>query len=78
MPIKSLNPYVNFNDRAGQAIALYERVLGAQTVNIARAGDIPSTSVSADQKDRILHGVLTLGATQLMVSDVTSNAPLSA
>lgn len=77
MPIKSLNPYINFNGTARQAIALYERVFGARTVHVVRAGDIPDTKVPADQKDHILHGVLTLGAGQLMVSDVTSNAPAS-
>jgi PhnB protein len=76
MPINHLNPYINFNGTAASAIALYEQVLGAQRVNIARAGDVPGTNVPADQRARILHGVLTVGGTPLMVSDAT--APISA
>jgi PhnB protein len=72
MAIKSLNVYINFNGTAAKAIALYERVLGAQTVKVARAGDVPGTNVPHDQKDRIVHGILTLAGTQLMVSDAAS------
>jgi PhnB protein len=75
MAIKSLSPYINFNGAAAQAIALYERVLGAKRVNVTRAGDVPGMNVPADQKDRILHGILTLGGAQLMLSDATTNVP---
>ena len=73
MPIKSLNAYINFNGTAAKAIALYERVLGARTLSVSRAGDTPGVDVPADQRDRIVHGVLLLGGTQLMVSDAASN-----
>jgi PhnB protein len=69
MAIKSLSPYVNFIGTASQAIALYERVLGATTLNVVRAGDVPGTTVPSDQKDRVLHGALRVGSAQLMVSD---------
>jgi PhnB protein len=75
MAIKSVNAYINFNGTAAKAIALYERVLAAQTVQVARAGDLPGMNVPEDQKDRIVHGVLMLGGTQLMVSDATSTVP---
>ena len=75
MAIKSLSPYISFNGTAAQAIALYERVLGAQKVNVARAGDIPGMNVPAEQKDQILHSVLMLGGTPLMISDAKVNVP---
>ena len=40
MPIKQLNPYLNFNGTADQAIKLYERALGAKTEHIQRFGDM--------------------------------------
>jgi PhnB protein len=77
MAIKSLNPYINFNGTAMQAIALYERVLGATTLNVARAGDVPGMNVPADQRERVMHGVLRVGASQLMVSDAPPAQPVS-
>lgn len=73
MAIKSLNPYINFSNTAAQAIVLYERVLGAQIVNVARAGDIPGMTVAADRKDRIMHAVLLLNGMPLMLSDAAKN-----
>jgi PhnB protein len=70
-----LSPYINFNGTAAEAIALYERVLGADRVSVTRAGDVPGTTVGEDQRNRIVHGVLRLGGTQLMVSDATSSSP---
>jgi PhnB protein len=69
MAIKTLSPYINFNGTAAQAIALYERVLGAERRHAARAGDVPGAHVPADQQQRIVHGVLQLGGVQLLVSD---------
>ena len=34
MPIKKLNPYLNFNGSAAQAIKLYEKALGARAENV--------------------------------------------
>jgi PhnB protein len=73
MAIKSLNPYINFDGTAARAIALYDRILGAHTVNVARAGDTPGMNVPADQKDRIMHAVLMLDGLPLMLSDAATN-----
>jgi PhnB protein len=75
MQIKSLSPYITFDGTATDAIALYERVLGADRISVTRAGDVPATTVSEDQTNRIVHGVLRLGAAQLLVSDATSSSP---
>jgi PhnB protein len=72
MAIRNLNAYMTFNGTAGKAIALYERVLGAQKVNITQAGDVPGMNAPPDRRDRIVHGVLMLGGTQVMVSDAPS------
>ena len=77
MAIKSLNPYINFNGTAAEAIALYERVLGATTLSVARAGDVPGANVPPGQRDRVLHAALRVGGAQLMVSDGTPGQPVS-
>lgn len=75
MSIKQLNPYLNFNGTAEQAIRLYESVLGATTEGLMRWGDMPGATVPAEQKDRVMHALLHLGASTLMISDVPSSAP---
>jgi PhnB protein len=77
MAIKNLSPYINFNGTAGQAIALYERVLGATTLNVARAGDIPGTNTPPSQRDRVVHAALRVGSSQLMLSDTATDQPVS-
>lgn len=46
MAIKQLNPYLMFNGTAAQAIALYERALGAKTENLSRFGDAPGHGIA--------------------------------
>lgn len=67
MAIKQINPYLNFNGTASQAIALYERALGAKPEHVMRYSDAPGTSPA--DKDRIMHSVLRIGAGQLMAGD---------
>ena len=42
MPIKKLNPYLNFNGTAAQAIKLYESALGAKVENVMPWTDMPA------------------------------------
>ncbi len=41
MALTGLIPYLNFNGTASDAIALYERALGAKVVFLQRFGDTP-------------------------------------
>jgi PhnB protein len=68
MPIKNVDPYLNFNGSAAKAIQLYEKALGAKTSNVMRYGDVPKMS-TPETKDRIMHAVLDLGGGRVMVSD---------
>lgn len=68
MAIKQLNPYLNFNGDGAQAIALYERALGAKAINVQRFGDAPGMS-TPENKDRILHARLEVGPAMFMLSD---------
>jgi PhnB protein len=76
MSITRLNPYVNFNGNCFQAIALYEKALGAKVENLMRYGDLPGNTPSPENKDRVLHCQLQIGSQAFMVSDVPAERPV--
>jgi PhnB protein len=78
MSIKALNPYLNFNGTAAEAIKLYERALGAKTENVMRFGDIPGSTPTPETKDRIMHARLQIGAGIVMISDTPLEMPSTA
>jgi PhnB protein len=69
MPIQQLNPYLNFNGTAEQAIQLYERALGAKTERIQRFGDMPGNKPAPENAQRVLHASLRVGGGTIMISD---------
>lgn len=76
MPVKQLNPYLNFNGTTAKAIAFYEKALGAKADNVQRYGDVPGTDVKPEDKDRIMHAVLRIGAGTVMLSDGPPGRPV--
>ena len=78
MTIKNLSPYITLNGTAGEAIALYERVLGATTITIARAGDVPGSNVPPERRNRVAHSALDIGGSQLMLSDAADDTDSTA
>lgn len=75
MAIRQLNPYLNFNGNADQAIQLYQRALGAKVDNVMRFGDAAQMPVAPADKNRVMHAVLQLGAGTLMLSDTMPDQP---
>jgi PhnB protein len=76
MAIRQLNPYLNFNGDAAQAIATYQRVLGAQLEgDISRFGDQPG--VPEEARQRIMHARLRLGGGLIMISDGNVHQPVN-
>jgi PhnB protein len=69
MPIKNLNPYLNFDGTAAKAIQLYERALGAKVEFVQHFGDAKGMPVSPEAKDRVLHASLRIGEGVIMLSD---------
>ena len=69
MAITQLNPYLNYDGTAAQAIALYEKVLGATHSGIRRFGDVPDMPADDEHKDRVMHAELKVGAGTIMISD---------
>ena len=76
MAIRQLNPYLNFDGSAAKAIALYEKALGAKTENVQRFGDVPGGK--PENKDRVMHAVLKIGAGVVMLSDTMPGMPFTA
>lgn len=66
-----LIPYVVTNGNGREAVAFYERALGAEVVTLQTFGDMPGHDVSAEMKDRIMHAHLKVGAADLMLSDTS-------
>jgi PhnB protein len=77
MAIRQLNPYVNFNGTAEQAIRLYESALGAKVENVMRFGDAPGMPIAPADKGRVMHAVLKVGAGVFMVSDTMPGQPVA-
>lgn len=70
MPIKSLNPYINFNGTAAQAIELYQSALGARVQDLKRFAEIPGgENMPKDVQQRVVHCQLAIDEGILMISD---------
>ena len=70
MTIQRLNPYLNFNGNAVQAIAHYEKALGAQTIQVMRFRDMPGPELPESTRDKLMHGELRIDGHTLFVSDL--------
>jgi PhnB protein len=73
--IKQLTPYLNFDGTGEQAIALYEKALGARTENVMRFGDIPGNTPAPENKNRIIHALLHIGKGIIQISDTPPDMP---
>jgi PhnB protein len=77
MAIKKLNPYLNFNGTAAQAIKLYEKALGAKAENVMPWASAPGQPPAPETKDRIMHAALNIGDGVVMVSDSQPGTPVA-
>jgi PhnB protein len=77
MSIKSAIPYLILSGRAREAIALYERALGARVENVQRFGDVDQSCPVA-KKDLIMHAELRIGQAVVMLSDGPGEGPVPA
>jgi PhnB protein len=80
MSIKSLTPSIAFNGTCAQAIALYERALGARIEQLVRFGDGEKMGHPFDAKDKdlVLNAMLRIGGGALMVMDSPPSRPVPA
>ncbi len=64
----ALNPYLNFNGNAREAMKFYQSVLGGE-LSMQSFGDVKMARTPAE-KDLIVHAVLKSGQMTIMASDV--------
>lgn len=74
MSIQAATPYFLLNGKTEQAIALYQRALGAQVETMQRFGDVDHSCADA-QKNRVMHAALRVGSAMLMMSDGPEDEP---
>ena len=66
-----INPYLNFDGDAAEAVAFYEQVFAAERSICMTFADAPDEmGVPAEHADKIMHVSLPLGSSTLMISDV--------
>jgi len=70
-----LNPYLNFNGNARQALEFYTGVFGGN-LTLSTFADFGAAAAGSADADRIMHGQLeTPAGYTLMAADVTSEMP---
>ena len=70
--MKKIEPYLFLNGRADEAIAFYQVALGAEVAMRMTFGESPSPSpmpLPPGWDKKVMHASLTVGDTQLMLSD---------
>jgi len=73
-----LNPYIILDGNAKEAIAFYQKALEAEVVGVQTFGEMPSDPnyvMPEEMKDRIMHGNLKVGDSELMFSDTMPGSP---
>ena len=75
MAIQQLNPYLQFDGTAGDAIRHYESALGARTEGLMRWADMPGHKFGPEDGKRVMHSLLHIGAGSVMAADLPPNTP---
>lgn len=73
-----VQPYLNFNGRAEEAMAFYKQAVDAQGTFLMRCREAPEgPPVEPGMEDKILHAEFTVGESTIMCSDgyCTGEAP---
>jgi PhnB protein len=69
----NIQPYVFFDGRCEEAVAFYQQALGAKVVMLMHYRDAPSDGAGGcdgpPPADKVMHGCLQIGESQVLVSD---------
>ena len=63
-----LNPYLTFNGNCSEAMNFYKNLLGGE-LTIKTYAEMPE-DVLADQKDKVMHALLTFNDNEISASDI--------
>jgi len=67
-----VQPYLNFNGRAKEAIDFYRKALGAEVQMLMHFKDCPEPQqgmITPENKDKVMHAALKIGDTAVFASD---------
>ncbi|MCB9602312.1 MAG: VOC family protein [Sandaracinus sp.] len=70
MTIQKITPYLHFCGDAVDALAHYEKTLGAQVVERMLFGDMKEHPFGPDVNHLVMHSMLRIGEAVVMISDV--------
>ena len=71
------NTYVNFRGTCVEAFGYYETHLGAKVGMLMTHGQSPEQSrLNPEWKDKVLHGRIAIGDTELMAADIPNAEPM--
>ncbi|KKI92007.1 3-demethylubiquinone-9 3-methyltransferase [Bacillus sp. SA1-12] len=76
--ILGVNPYLVTNGDGKEAVAFYQKALGAELISMQTFGEMPENPefpIPPEAKDRVLHAYLKVGNTDLMLSDTFPGQP---
>jgi PhnB protein len=69
-----LNPYLGFKDNCAEALAFYEKVLGAKVLAVFKYGESPMAEKMPEaDKGKIMHTRFSIAGTTIMASDSMCN-----
>ncbi len=73
-----LDIYLNYRGNCEEAFRFYELHIGGRVIDIVRHGDLDqlNPAIPDDWKDKVLHGRLEIGTTELMGADVPTAEPM--
>lgn len=70
----TLNPYINFNGNAREAMEFYHSVFGGK-LDLNTFGEFHDMASDPAEKDKIMHGMIMTDELTLMGSDTPSSIP---
>lgn len=74
-----VEPYLFFNGRCDEAIAFYQKAVGAELTFLMRMNEspdpIPADALPAGFENKVMHATLRIGDSLVMVSDGNCNTP---
>jgi len=71
-----LEPYLFFNGRTEEALAFYQKALGAQTLSVLQFKDSPEgVKATPEWLDKVMHATFRIGSSLIMASDGVNATP---
>ncbi|MBI5094949.1 MAG: VOC family protein [Candidatus Hydrogenedentes bacterium] len=64
-----VQPYLFFDGRCDEALAFYQKALGAEVLMLMRFQDSPEPPMGNVPKDKVMHSSFRIGGTTVMASD---------